>query len=186
MDFIIIAKYWLFFYYYLYIYCLPLLLFIFWFWLTHVDRVHLRLKFNKFGKKTEEYLKMKFHDNSETIKIFNNYVMIQINSFGEILAGFTDGFLKKTSSVKIDYRISTHTQTNFEKEISLYNSYSQTDEIKKNDIFTNTEGKNDVKKLFVSNKKKILDTEILEKDIEEDLNAKFNTKKEKRIFLVKK
>lgn len=186
MEFIIIAKYWLIFYSYLYIFCLPLLTFIFWFWLTHVDRVHLRLKFNEFGKKTKEYLKIKLNNESEIMTILNNYVSVQVNSFGEILAGFTDGFLNKTSSIKIDYTINIGTQTNLKNENLFHDFCSQTDEIKKVDISINTEGKTDLKKLFVSNKKKMLDTEIFEKDMKEDLNAKCNEKKERRIFLVKK
>ena len=138
MDFFIIIKYWLFFYYYMYIYCLPFLSFILWFWLTHVDRVHLRIKFNNFGKNIKEKFKLNFTQN--VILILDKYLAIQINSIGEIFAGFTDGFLNKQSSIKIDYTINNGTQTNIEKNICYFqDSFSQTSEIQKNNISTNTE-----------------------------------------------
>lgn len=182
MNIFFVTKIWLIFYYHMYIYCLPLLLCMFWFWLTHVDRVHLRLKFNKFGKNIKTFFKNNFKDN--TNNLFDDYMITQINSFGEILAGFTDGFLNKTSSIKIGYTINSHTQTDFEVQKHSKNCYIQTDNIEKADMCISTDEKNETKKLFVTSKKKILDTEIFEKDIEEDLNEK--TKIKKRIYMVKK
>lgn len=181
----IIIKYWVYFYCCLYILCLPFLSFLFWFWITHVDRVHLRLKFNSIGKNIKNKMKIKLSQNN--LLLIDKYICTQLNSIGEIIAGFTDGFLNKNSSIKINYTINTQTQTQINKSL-CYDKNIQTNEIIKRDMYTITEEQkeiNIIKKLFVTNNKKntkIIDTEILEKDFEE-ANIK---KKEKRIVLVKK
>lgn len=184
MDFFIVIEYWLLFYCYIYIYCLPFLTCVLWFWLSHVDRIHLRIKFDNFGKNIKEKIKLNF--TQKTVVFLDKYVTIQINSIGEILAGFTDGFLNKKSSLKIDYTINSETQTDEKINLIVLRDFSsQTTKIEKVNIAVNTEEiKSDVKKLFVTNgKKNIIDTEILKRDMEEDMNIK---KKEKRIYLVKK
>jgi hypothetical protein len=119
----IIIKYWVWFYCYLYILCLPFLNLLFWFWLTHVDRVHLRLKFNSFGKIIKDNIKSKLKHNN--LLLIDKYIFTQLNSFGEIIAGFTDGFLNKNSSIKINYAINTETQTQENNDLrKLWTNFS--------------------------------------------------------------
>jgi hypothetical protein len=205
MDIIFFAmKKWIQFYIMLYYYLtFPLLMVMIWFWLTHIDCIQLKLKFRDIGEKIQ---KNKFLTAKKDT--LSNFFYKQINNLGEILVGFTDGLLNHQPTVSIKYV----TNFNSQKSIDQYEIETQTNivdksenyienhidvnvqtEIENNDGDRNidkeiVEEKNEkipLKKIFIANheKKPILDTELLERDAEEDINA---LKKPKRIYIRRK
>jgi hypothetical protein len=164
-----------------------------WFWLTHVDRIHIRVKAKEFGLVAQEKI-IKFISNDVSTKI-EQYGYKQLNAFGEIIAGFSDGLLNKESSINVKYLQNNNTQTLSNK----HDNQTQT-KIEINEIGINTEilenihykEKNDEnedvihpKKIFYIGKKTRLDTEALEKDLEED-KIHITQPKKSRISLKKR
>jgi hypothetical protein len=205
-----IIEKWIIFYCTLYFYSIPLVFIVLWFWLTYVDRVHLRIKSKEFGNEIQSNIK-NFLSKEKTDILFH-YCYKQINTVGEIISGFSDGLLNHEPSIDIRYisDIETQTQQNIlecidievqtEKKIMVDNEMS-TDiindnvaqiekniKLKQNEIINNIVIEETIKptQIFAINninKKPILDTELLERDIEAD--KKVQTKP-KRIFMKKK
>lgn len=202
-----ISKYiiekWLLFYWTIYFYSLPLLFVFFWFWLTYVDRVHLRVKSKQYGFFIQNKIKEKI--SQEKIFIIKKYFYEQLNAFGEIIAGISDGLLNNESCVEIRYMQNNNSQTlisNDNKEIQtiqkiLLDCETNTEikeikeDITKRNSDSESESEKEIitpKRLFVigkKNQKNSIDTEILKKDIEADRNNIANLKN-KRITIRKK
>lgn len=191
------------FYLNLYLFSIPLLLVFVWFWLTYVDRVHIRVKAKDFGLLIKDKLSNTL--SPKNIFFVEKYVYKQLNTFGEIIAGFSDGLLNKPSIIDIKYITNADSQT-LVSNFNLIENQTQTLPLKISDAQTNTDiseyynekeiNKNTieeklstsiaVKKIFkISKNERRLDTEMLEKDLQEDQKQNINPQN-KRITIKKR
>jgi hypothetical protein len=132
-----IGEYYLFFYkMMLYFLTIPLLTTVFWFWLTYVDRVHIRVKSKELGLIIQKTISDYFSEN--TVGSIKKYCYKQINTIGEIVAGFSDGLLNKKSAIDFKYVCDVDSQT-YMTCIEQKNDETQTNIIELIDIETNTD-----------------------------------------------
>lgn len=96
---------------YLYTFSLPFIFALFWFWISYVDRLHLRETTRIFG--TLLYNKLIKYKHFDKIQ---NYIIIQLNSLSEVVAGLTDGLMNKNPIIKI----CNITQNECQTDIILY------------------------------------------------------------------
>lgn len=183
MEYIIIIKYWLSFYIQLYFYTFPLVICVIWFWLTYVDRVHIRHTFNNIGNKFKKTFGSKF-----MIK----YVYNQLNTFSEIIAGFSDALIDRKPSINIEYLKDNCSQTeifscnkNTQTQILLYNSIeTNTDDFLNEKIVIDDLNNNcaETKSQIIKEHKNI-ETKPIEEEKKIDIKQLFKSKKDDKIEL---
>lgn len=96
----------------IYLYSLPFLFILFWFWISHIDRLHMRERFSRFGQRIRLlFLKYKYWC------LIEKYLLIQLNGLSEITSGFTYGILHKKQIIKIVEVCEDSCQTELSGEI---------------------------------------------------------------------